>query len=163
MSILTLLWQWRKLIALGVVAICISTLLWRCHAWREAYKALPAVQSSLELEQACGEGSKCQERQKALEAAAEAKSAEVVGGLEKEIASLRARPVERRVIRVCNDRGVQGSGAAGAADAAGPAAGELHGAVEFDLGPLRELAREADEQVALRRALMEWNRALSAQ
>jgi hypothetical protein len=152
---------WR-LIGYGVALAAFMALGWRVHVWHESHKALPGVEAALEAEVACGEGSQCQARQAALQAAAEAKSAEVVAGYEQELADLRNRPLVRRVIRVCNDGGVQSPGTPGSADGASPAGGELHGAVEFDTGPLRNLAREADEVAARLRALQGWNEALSA-
>lgn len=155
---------WR-LIGYGVAVAAVLALGWRVHAWREAYKALPEVEAQLSAEVACEDGSQCASRQAALQAAAEAKSAEVVNGYEAELAALRARPVRVRTVRLCADPGdVQGAGATGAADGAGPGAGELHGAAGPDIGPdLYGLAREADEVAARLRALQEWNRALAGE
>jgi len=152
---------WR-LIGYGALAAAVGLLTWRVIAWHSAYKALPGVEAALEAEVACGEGSECQKRQAALQAAAEAKSAEVVAGYEQELADLRNRPLVRRVIRVCNDGGVQSTGTPSSTNGASPGTGELHGSTEFDTGPLRNLAREADEVAARLRALQGWNEALSS-
>ena len=155
------LWQYRRAIGWALVVVAVGLAYWRVSAWHDAYKALPEVEAALEAEVACGEGSECEKRQIALQAAAEAKSAEVVQGYEQELAGLRSRPA--RVVRVCNDRGVQGAGPAGTADGTGPAAGVVSGPAGPDIGQdLYQLARDADEVAARLRALQQWNEALSA-
>lgn len=154
---------WR-LVGWGAAAAAVLLLGWRIHAWREAYQALPAAQEALQNEIECGEGSNCAERVAALQARSEAVSATTVARYEDEIAKLRDRPPVRRVIRVCPpaDPGdLRHADATGAADGAGPTAGELLGSVELDTAPLRDLARDADEVAARLRALQEWNRALA--
>ena len=154
---------WR-LVGYGLAVVAVLALGWRVHAWREAYKAYPALEAKLAAEEACEAGSKCAERVAALQAAQAAISKTVVQGYEQELADLRNRPVERRVIRVCPDPGrrdVPGAGPAPGADAAGAAGGVVLGATEFDTAPLRDLARDADEVSARLRALQQWNAALA--
>ena len=149
---------WR-LIGYGAGVAAILLLGWRVHAWREAYNALPGVQAALEREEACADGSKCRERQKALEAAQAAKAKEVVDSYEQELSDLRGRPVPTRVIRVCraaNPGDLRDAGTAQGTDAARPGSGDVHAADEFNTGPLRDLAREADEIAARLRALQGW-------
>ena len=151
---------WR-LVAASVALFAFLAVYWRVTVWHDAYKTLPGVKAALKAEEACQEPSKCFTRQAKLQADADAKSKEVIDGLEAEIADLRNRPIPRRVIRVCNDRGVQSPVAPGAPDGASPGTGDVHGTDEFDTGPLRSLAREADEVSAQLRALQQWNEALS--
>lgn len=163
MPVLAALWQWRRAILWGAVVSAIALMGWRVSAWREAYKAYPALEQRLTAEVECTAGSQCSVRQAALQAEQAAKSAEVVAEYEQELADLRNRPVERRVIRVCPDPGdVQGAGAAGRARPGAAAGGVVHGSTEFDTAPLREIARRADELSAQCRALIRWNEALSA-
>lgn len=153
-----------KLIGWAALVAVIAFAGWRVSAWREAYKALPDVQAALELEQACGEGSKCQARQAALQAAAEAKSAEVVASYEQELTSLRNRPA--RVVRLQAAGGALcRPGAPGTADGTSTAAGVVSGPAGSnpDIGPaLYQLARDADAVAARLRALQAWNEALAA-
>ena len=153
-----------KLIGWAAVTICLSLFAWRIAAWHGAYKLLPDVQAALELEEACGEGSQCQARQAALQAAAEAKSAEVVASYEQELTSLRNRPA--RVVRLQAAGGaVRSSGTSDSTNGAGAPAGVVPGPAggNPDIGPaLYDLARDADAVAARLRALQEWNRALSA-
>lgn len=154
---------WR-LIGYGAGVATILLLGWRVHAWREAYKELPGVQQALEREEACADESKCSERQKALESAQAAIAKQVVYSYEQELSDLRGRPVPTRVIRVCraaNPGDVRDAGPAQGTDAARPGTGLVHGEIEFNTRPLRELAREADEVSARLRALQGFNEALS--
>ena len=151
-----------RVAAVAVLATAIAVMVWRVVVWHGAYEALPGVEAELEAERVCGEGSACAARVAALEAAQQEVSKQVVSDYERELESLRNRPVERRVIRVCPDRGqVRGASPAGPADGASPAAGVVPGADEFDTAPLRDLARDADELAARLRALQQWNAALS--
>ena len=160
--VLMALWQWRRAVLWAALVVAVGLMGWRVSVWHDAYERIGAVESALEAERLCGEGSACAARQEALEAAQAETTAKVIESYEQELESLRNRPVVRRVIRVCADPGdVQGSGAPGTADGTGPGTGELSGSVEFDTGPLRDLAREADEVSARLRALQEWNAALA--
>ena len=153
---------WR-LIGWAAVVAAVALAGWRVSAWHAAYERLGEVEAALDAEVQCGEGSACAARQAALQAAAEAKSKEVVADYEKELADLRNRPAVRRVIRVCPDSGnVQSPGTPGRTDAGTPAEGVVHGATEFDTRPLRDLASRADELSAQCRALIRWNEALAA-
>ena len=164
MPIVAMLWQWRRAILWGAIVAAVALMGWRVSAWREAYKAYPALEERLAAEVECKAGSACDARQAALQAEQAAKSAEVVAGYEQELAELRNRPIPVRTVRLCTARGgVQSAGPAGAADAGAPAAGIVPGAAGPDIGAgLYGLAREADEIVARCRALQDWNRALSA-
>lgn len=154
-------WKW---IAAGVLALALILTGVRVHAWREAYKALPGLEDALAREEGCQDGSKCYERQKGLQEAADHAANLATESYEAELAALRDRPPVRRVIRVCpapRPGDVRHAAATGGTDATGPAAGIVHGPVELDTGPLFELAREADTVAARLRALQEWNKALS--
>ena len=151
---------WRLVGAVALVA-AVAAMGWRVTVWHEAYGELRATQARLQLEESCGEGSKCAARVAKAEAAMAAKNQEAVTKYEREIGRLNARPVERRVIRVCPDSGPVRD-APGPGESAGTTAGGvLRGPIEFDTSPLRDLAREADRQSAAYRALRERDEALS--
>ena len=153
---------WR-LVGWSALVAVVALAGWRVSAWRAAYVALPGVQEALALEESCEDGSKCYERQRALQEAAGHATVVAVQSYEAELASLRTRPA--RVVRLCSEAGsgdVRGAGPAAGPDGTGPAAGIVHGQAGPDLGPdLYELAREADEVAARLRALQGWNRAVS--
>jgi hypothetical protein len=154
---------WRLVGAVGMV-VAVALMGWRVSAWHEAYEALPGVKAALAREEACGEGSKCDGRQQALEAAQTLVTQKVVANYEAELEALRNRPVPTRVIRVCREArtgDVRFPSAPGGTDGTGTPGGVVSGPDEFDTRPLRELAREADELSARLRALQGWNRALS--
>ena len=153
---------WRAVAAVAGVA-GVALMGWRVTAWHGAYEALPGVREALAREEACADGSRCRERQRALEAAQAAKSKEVVDGYERELADVRGRPVPVRTVRLCPDRGnVPGARPARPADGPGAPAADVPEAPGRDLGPdLYQLARDADEIAARLRALQEWNRALA--
>ena len=156
------LWQWRRVAVVATFVAIIATFAWRATVWHDAYEALPALESALEAERLCGEGSDCAARQAALEAAQAETTAKVVATYENELADLRNRPLVRRVIRVCADPGdVQGAGGARGTSAGAPAEGVVQRAAELDTGPLRDLAQRADELSAQCRALIRWNAALA--
>jgi hypothetical protein len=159
---LKILWDYRKVAIWTLIVAVVALTGWRVSEWLRAYKELDFVKAQLVNERACGEGSECDKRQKALEAAHIETNAKVVGSYEAELAAVRNRPA--RVVRVCTDPGnVQGAGPAGASDGAGPAAGVVSGPAGPDIGGrLYDLAREADEVAARLRALQEWNRSLAA-
>ena len=153
-----------KLVGYGIAIGALLLLGWRIHAWREAYKALPATQEALQNEQACGEGSECQKRAAALEATHRAATAVVVQEYTREIESLRSQPIPRRVIRVCRDAGpsdvrhastAQGTGG----DASAPAG--LDRADEYPTAPFREYARDAAALAAQCRAIIQRDVALA--
>ena len=151
---------WRA-IGAGVIVATVAVMGWRVSVWHQAYGELRATQARLELEESCGEGSKCAARVALAEAAQVAKNAEAVTKYEQEIARLNARPLERRVIRVCPDPGAVRDAPRPGEPAAAEAGGVLSGSTEFDTSPLRDLAREADRQSAAYRALRERDEALS--
>lgn len=152
---------WR-LIGIGAAVAAVALLGWRVNTWHTSHGLLRAAQAGLKLEESCGDGSKCRARVATAEAASAARNAEAATQYEQEIARINARPVERRVIRVCPDRGPVRD-APGAGEPAGAeAGGVLRAETEFDTSPLRELAREADRQVAAYRALRERDEALAA-
>lgn len=158
---LKLLWDNRKVALYTLLAVALGAALWRVNVWRASHERLQDTEDALRLERACGEGSECQKRQAALEAAQRETTAKVVGTYEAELAGLRNRPA--RVVRLCPGSGnVQGARPTGTADGTGTAAGELPGQAGRDIGPdLYQLAREADEVAARLRALQEWNSALA--
>ena len=154
-----------KLVGYGVLAAAVGLLTWRVIAWHHAYHdELPAALAALKLEVECGPGSQCQAREEALRKAQAAKTAEVIGDYERELADLRNRPIPVRTVRLCAGTGnVQGSRPTGAADGAGAPASVVPEAPGRDIGPdLYQLAREADEVAARLRGLQQWNEALAA-
>lgn len=157
---------WRLVGAATAVAV-VAFAGWRVSAWKASHEALPGVRDALALEEGCLDGSKCFERQRALQEAAGHATVVAVESYEAEIAALRARPA--RVVRLCREAGsgdVRRAGATTGTDGAGPAAGELHGSAgpNPDIGAdLYRLARDADEVAARLRALQGWNQALSTQ
>jgi hypothetical protein len=152
---------WRA-IAWAGLWVAIGLLAWRVSVWHEAYGELKATQARLELEESCGEGSKCLAREAAAREEVESESKQIVEGLEAELAAVRNRPP--RVVRLCPGAGdVPVSRPAGRSDGATAGAGVVSGPPGRDLGPdLYSLAREADEIVARCRGLQDWNRALAA-
>lgn len=52
LSILKLLWAYRKWIAYGVAVVAVSLVLWRVHAWREGYLARAKAVAQLATEKA---------------------------------------------------------------------------------------------------------------
>jgi hypothetical protein len=153
---------WRAGLAIALVGL-FTLAGWRLSVWHRAYEAYPALQAQLAAEVACEAGTECSARLAAFQERQAAVSTQVVEDYEQELADLRARPVERRVIRVCPPASgdVRHAGAARPAHGAGPAAGGVPRAIEFDTGALRDLARDADELSARLRALQQWNEALS--
>jgi hypothetical protein len=155
---------WRLVGAAAAVAV-VAFAGWRVSAWKASHEALPGVREALAIEEGCLDGSKCFERQRALQEAAGHATVVAVESYEAEIAALRARPA--RVVRLCpaaSSGDVRGAGPAAGTDGAGPAAGELPGPAGGDIGPdLYRLARDADEVAARLRALQRWNQALSTQ
>ena len=153
---------WR-LIGWGALVAVVALAGWRVSAWRAAYVALPGVQEALALEESCEDGSRCYERQRALQEAASHATVVAVESYEAELAALRGRPA--RVVRLCREAGsgdVRGAGPAAGPDGAGPAAGELPGKAGGDIGPgLYQLARDADEVAARLRALQQFNASVS--
>lgn len=142
----------------GLAAVAL--LGWRVQAWHAAYEELPAYRDALVLEQTCGEGSKCKEREnQALKDAANA-TVVAVTTFGEELASLRNRPA--RVVRVCNEGGsVPVPGPATDSDGGSPDSGVVHGPTGRDIGrELYDLAADADKEVARLRALQQWNRSL---
>ena len=149
---------WR-LIGYGLALGAFVLLFWRINVWHTAYGELRSTQERLEAEQGCEPGSMCAARVAAAEVAQAARNQEAVAGYEKEIADLRNRPVPTRVIRVCRQGSpgdLRDAPATEGTDAASPGAGVVQSADEFDTGPLRDLAREADEVSARLRALQGW-------
>lgn len=131
---------------------------WRVHAWREAYKALPAAQEALQAEIACGEGSECLKRALAAQAQAEAASQVILRGYEDELEALRNRPRPVQPIRLCRPRdpgGVPNGSASSATSASGGA--ELPVEVGRDIAvELYRLADDADAEALKLKAL--WSR-----
>lgn len=152
---------WRAIGAAAVVAV-VAFAGWRVSAWHQAYGELRATQARLELEESCGEGSKCRARVLAAETAMAARNVEAVTQYEQEIARLNARPLERRIIRVCADPGAVRDAPRPGEPARPETGGVLRAETEFDTSPLRELARQADEVAAAYRALRSRDEALAA-
>ncbi len=152
-----------KAIAWAGLWVAIGLLAWRVSVWHDAYGELRATQARLELEESCGEGSKCLAREAAARAEVERESKQIVDGLEAELAAIRGRPA--RVVRVCPGAGdvpVPRTAGGGHGAAAGP--GLVSGPAGPDIGAdLYGLALEADEIVARCRGLQDWNRALAAE
>ena len=154
--------QWIRLGAVIVAALAIAFTVVTVKKWHRDSVALQATEARLALEESCEAGSKCRARVAAAEAAQATINAEAMTQYEQEIARLNSRPVERRVIRVCADPGALRDAASAGEPAGAEARGVLRGSAEFDTGPLRELAREADRQVAAYRALRQRDEALAA-
>lgn len=154
---------WRAIGAVALV-LAVAALGWRVTRWHDAYEALPGLQSALEREEACEDGSKCYARQRALQEAAGHATVVAVESYEAELAALRSRPVPAGTVRLCRPRGpgrVPGGPASGPADG-GSAGRELPIEAGKDIAvELYRLADEADEVSARLRALQEYSRAVS--
>jgi hypothetical protein len=152
-----------KLAALVSLVAIVALMGWRVSAWHEAYSAIGPLRKQLTVETSCGEGSACRAREAKLREELVREKAEVVAGLESELAAVRGRPA--RVVRVCPGAGdVPVSGAAGRGHGAPAGPGIIPVPAGPDIGPdLYALAREADEVTARCRALQQWNRALAAE
>ena len=155
---------WLTLRLVGVVAgvAAVAFAGYRVNTWHTAYGELRATQARLEAEEGCEPGSKCAARVAAAEVAQAERNLEAVTQYEQEIARLNARPLPERVIRVCPPRSAVRVPAHAGKPAGADAGGVLPAEVEFDTGPLRELAREADRQSAAYRSLYERDQALAA-
>ena len=96
---------WLTLRLVGSVALVATVAFagWRVNTWHTSHGLLRATQSRLELEESCGEGSKCRARETQLREEIEREKVEVVEGLAAELAAVSNRPA--RVVRVCPDPG----------------------------------------------------------
>ena len=155
---------WLTLRLVGVVAgvAAVAFAGYRVNTWHTSHGLLRAAEKRLEAEEGCEPGSKCRARVLAAETAMAARNVETVTQYEQEIARLNARPLERRIIRVCADPGAVRDAPRPGEPARPETGGVLRAETEFDTSPLRELAREADRQVAAYRALRERDEALAA-
>ena len=151
---------WR-LIGIGAAVVAVALMGWRVSVWHGSHKALKVAEKALKAERACDKGTECARRVAELEARQEQATAEAVKGYEQELADLRNRPVPRRVIRVCPAGGPVRDAADPGGTATAPGTGLVHETDEFDTGPLRELARQADELAAAYRALRARDEALA--
>ena len=160
---------WR-LVGWAAVVAAVALAGWRVSAWRAAYVALPGVQEALALEESCEDGSRCYERQRALEEAASHATVVAVESYEAELASLRARPARTGPVRLCiaPDGGAVrvpafASGTHG--DSAGGVLDRSHGGDYQpgpDIGPaLRQYAKEVEALSASKRAIVRRDEALS--
>ena len=150
-------------LAVGLVLI-VAAMGWRVSVWKQAHEALPGVREALAAEVACTDGSKCAERVAALTARQEQESARVIEGLTSEIRDISNRPARTVRLRcTASDGDMSRASASGSTNGSPPAGGQLstEAGQPVDVDALYRLARDADEQVALRRALIEWNKALS--
>lgn len=155
---------WRVLAAIAlVVATAIAG--WRVTRWHDAYEALPGLQSALEREEACEDGSKCYARQRALQEAAGHATVVAVESYEAELAALRARNVPAGPVRLCRERDpgrVPGGPTSGPADGA-PAGRDVPLEAGRDIAvELYRLADDADREALKLRHLQQWNAALTA-
>jgi len=154
---------WRAIGAAGLV-VAVALAGWRISTWRDAYRTLPGVQDALDREEACQDGSKCFERQRAFTEAVGHETTRIVTDYEAALAEIRDRPVPDTPVRLCRPRGtgrVSGQPAAPAPDGAS-AGRELPVEVGQDIAvELYRLADEADEVSARLRALQEYSRAVS--
>ena len=154
--------HWR-LVAYAVAAAVAVWFLLLVRHWRnDSTVDLPKAEAALKLEVECGVGSECAARLVRLEEQQRAISAKVSQEYHDEIDALNARPITRRVIRVCappdNLRDAPVAGGTGTGTAPG---GLVHGADEFDTRPLFDLARRADQLSAQTRAIIHRDQALS--
>lgn len=155
---------WRLFAVAGLVLV-IAGAGWRISQWADAYDELPEVRAALELEQSCGEGSSCLERQRSVQLEQAIKVQEVMQGYEDELLALRTRPVGVRTVRVCPDAGasdLSGRPAAGPAHGASAAAGMGDEGARPDIGPeLYAIAARCDEVTAQARGLQGWAESIS--
>lgn len=154
---------WRLVGAAGLT-LAVALMGWRVSVWKSSHEALPGVQAALEAEEACADGSKCQQRQNALRERQDEFNRQVAINYAQQLDEINARP-PAPVVRLCQSaRGgaVRLSGTAPAAD--GAASG---GVVPLTAGPdiggvLYELADDADREALKLKWLQEYNRALSS-
>lgn len=155
---------WRAIGAAGLV-VAVALAGWRISTWRDAYRMLPGVQDALAREEACQDGSKCFERQRAFTEAVGHETTRIVTDYEAALAEIRDRPVPDTPVRLCRPRGtgrVSGQPAAPAPDGATPGA-DVPVEVGRDIAvELYRLADEADALSARLRALQDYSRAVSA-
>lgn len=155
---------WRLIGAVGLVAV-VALMGWRVTRWHDAYAALPGLRDALAREEACQDGSKCFERQRAFTEAVGHETTRIVTDYEAALAEIRDRPVPDTPVRLCRPRGtgrVSGQPAAPAPDGATPGA-DVPVEVGRDIAvELYRLADEADALSARLRALQDYSRAVSA-
>ena len=155
---------WRAIGAAGLV-VAVALAGWRISTWRDAYRTLPGVQDALAREEACQDGSKCFERQRAFTEAVGHETTRIVTDYEAALAEIRDRPVPDTPVRLCRPRGAGGvpnGTAPGTVDGAS-AGRELQIETSGDIGQrLFNLADQADREALKLRYLQEWNRALAA-
>lgn len=155
---------WR-LIGAGALVLVVALMGWRVSTWRDAYKALPGLEDALAREEACEDGSRCYERQRAFTEAVGHETTRIVTDYEAALAEIRDRPVPDIPVRLCRPRGtgrVSGQPAAPAPDGA-TAGTDVPVEVGRDIAvELYRLADEADELSLRLRALQDYSRAVSA-
>jgi hypothetical protein len=154
--------MWRAGLAVALV-LAVMFAGYRVTTWRAAYTALPGVQEALRREEGCLDGSRCHERQRALQAEQDEYNREVADGYARQLEEIRNRPAAPAV-RLC--RPARG-GAVRVPDPAGPADGTAPGGdIPFeasgDIGQrLFDLADDADREALKLKWLQQWNAALS--
>lgn len=147
-----------RLAAFALAAALILLAGWKVNGWRDDSRQLSAVKADAARQVAVAQAAV--EKMRADQQAAYQASEDY----QREIEKLRNRSVKPRVVRVCVDEsnGMPGPGAAaGRPDAAGKAAGVVHGragqSASRDIGrELYELMGEADRCSAALRGLQAW-------
>lgn len=154
---------WRLIGAAGLV-VAVALAGWRISTWRDAYRTLPGVQDALAREEACQDGSKCFERQRAFTEAVGHETTRIVTDYEAALAEIRDRPVPDTPVRLCRPRGTgRVSNGASASPVDGAASSrELPLEAGKDIAvELYRLADEADTVAARLRALQAYTRAVA--
>lgn len=152
--------NWR-IFAYAAAAIAFAWMVLLVRHWHADSLELPHVKDALAAEQQCAVGSECNKRVQAFKARQVQVQSEVVARYETEIAALNARPVTRRVIRVCPDPSDVRDAASPAGTPEATPGGVVPRSDELDTRPLRDLASRADALNAAYRALYDRDTALA--
>ena len=153
---------WRAIGAAGLV-VAVALAGWRISTWRDAYRTLPGVQDALAREEACQDGSKCFERQRAFTEAVGHETTRIVTDYEAALAEIRDRPPAPavRLCRPARPGPVRDAAPAGPVDGV-PAGRDVPLETSGDIGQrLFDLIDACDAEVLKLRYLQGWNKALS--
>lgn len=155
---------WRLVGAAGLT-LAVALMGWRVSVWKSSHEALPGVQAALEAEEACADGSKCQQRQNALRERQDEFNRQVAINYAQQLDEINARPPAPVPVRLCRPArkgGLPNAAATGPADGA-TADGKLQVEIGEDISEqLFQLADDADREALKLRWLQEWNRGLAA-
>ena len=153
---------WLRLGLAVTVVIGISVMGWRVATWKDSHERLPGVQEALQREEGCLDGSRCDERQRALQAEQDEYNREVADGYARQLDEIRNRPAAPavRLCRPARRDSLRVPDPARPAD--GAAGGELPLEASGDIGQrLFDLADDADREALKLKWLQQWNAALS--